>query len=88
MIARNPGGEEYVVRAEKFPKLYDMLSDGTFKAKGIVKAIQTDRDVVFTSPWGEEMKILSGGYLVESTIDGKRYGIEEKAFLDTYKRKE
>lgn len=88
MIAKNPGGEEYIIRAQKFPKLYELLPDGTYKAKGVVKAIQTDKDVVFMSPWGEEMKILSGGYLVESVLDGNRYGIEEEAFKNTYKKKE
>lgn len=87
MIAKNPGGEEYIIRAQKFPSLYEALPDGTYKAKGVVKAIQTEKDVVFTAPWGEEMKILSGGYLVENTLDGGRYGIEENAFNNTYRQK-
>lgn len=85
-IVTNPGGEKYIVKGNKFSKLYKKLEDGTFKSLGEVKAIQTNKNLQFIAPWGENMKILAGGYLVEN--DGDRYGIDESAFNSTYKRKD
>ncbi len=85
-IVTNPGGEEYIIKSDKFSKLYEKLPDGKFKAMGEVRAIKTDRNVAFTAPWGEKMNILAGGYLVDN--NGDRYGIEESIFKMTYRLKE
>ena len=84
-IITNPGGEEYIVRRDKFPKLYEELSDGSYKSIGQVRAIQTEKNVEFTAPWGEKMKITTGSYLVDN--NGERYGIDQDVFKNTYKPK-
>ena len=85
-IVTNPGGEQYIIKGEKFSTLYKKLPAGKFKPLGKVKAVQSGKNVVFTAPWGEKMKILAGGYLVDNK--GDRYGIEENVFAQTYKLKE
>lgn len=84
-IVTNPSGERYVVSREKFFTLYEMLPGGMFKSTGTVKAIRINKNVEFIAPWGEKMRILSGGYLVDNK--GERYGIEEKVFTSTYNPK-
>ena len=84
-IITNPGGEEYIIRGDKFTGLYKKLPDGTFKALGEVKGIRTVANVEFEAPWGERMKIRAGGYLVDA--NGERYGIDETIFKKTYRLK-
>ena len=47
------------------------------------KFIKVDKNIVFTSPWNEQMCLLKGGYL---NITGHRYyAIQQYAFKLTYK---
>ena len=82
-IITNPGGEQYIIKEKQFKESYDALPNGSFQAKGRVKAIVTDENVQFIAPWGEKMKILAGGYLIEK--EDERYGIDAKAFYQTYR---
>lgn len=82
----NPGGEQYLVDPEKFAGRYETTGiAGEYRPKlNPVKAVQTGKDVSFIAPWGEEMRIKAGGWLVK-TRDGEIYGIQPDAFGSTYK---
>lgn len=88
-IVTNPGGEEYVIRAEKFAKLYEPKEGepGLFVSKGVpVRAVRTEKNITFIAPWGEMQSVREGGYVIDN--NGERYGIDRKAFTDTYKKVE
>lgn len=85
-IVTNPGGEQYVISKEKFSQLYKEKEneEGSFVSAGKpVKAIRTEKNIVFTAPWGEEQSVKAGGYVIENNEE--RYGIDEQVFRDTYK---
>jgi len=86
-IVVNPGGEIYTVTNEVFQNAYKPTSsDGMFTSKGVpVKAIEVNENIVFIAPWGEEAAVRAGGFIVERSDNGERYGVERQAFLDTYK---
>lgn len=89
-------GEQYIIRAAKFPKLYYGLpltttEDGwewtQYAPKGIVKALKvTDENCPneFEAPWGETMVCKVGDYLVCPLKDNQIYRIAEKEFHETY----
>lgn len=86
-IVTNPGGESYTVKNETFQNAYRAKEgeEGAFIALGVpVRVVQVSENVVFTAPWGSDQGVMAGGYVVERTDNGERYGIEEQAFLDTY----
>ena len=85
-IVTNPSGEQYVIGEEKFKSKYEPIADqpGTFKATGEpIKAIQIDSDISFKAPWGEDMNMRTGDYIVDAG-NGDRYGIAQKEFNETY----
>jgi len=82
-----PSGELYVLKAEKIAKLY------TGKIGGIITPEQADRQVAvynletpikFTAPWGEDMVIKPGDYLVKEQDGSGYYRIAKKEFEQTY----
>lgn len=86
-VVTNPGGEEYTVANDTFEGAYSAKEgeDGVFIALGVpVRVVKVDENVVFTAPWGSDQGVLAGGYVVERTDNGERYGIDEQAFADTY----
>lgn len=48
-----------------------------------IKAIQTNSGVSFSTPWGEEMHMRAGDFIVDAG-NGDRYGIAQKEFNETY----
>ena len=91
-IAKNPGGEEYIIKDSDFQKLYEPDPDhpGEFRKKVATLAVQIDEHVVFTNKYGEEMRVEAGGHLI--FFDGARgllgkgtYGVAAEAW-DTYER--
>jgi hypothetical protein len=84
-IVCGPLGEKYVIKAEKFPRLY------IGNVGGIVKPEQSDRlvakydgkqDITFNAPWGEKMLAKPGDWIVK---DGQGYyRIARVAFDATY----
>lgn len=93
-IIQNPGEDPYVfgskndsieVRQQKFSKKYEPIPDqeGKFQAKGIIKALQVNENIVVKTSWGEEMATKAGGWV----SDGG-YTIAEKSFADTYEELE
>ena len=58
--------------------------DGKYRSKGKpVTAARLGESITFTAPWGEEMRIRAGGYLIISN-PADVYGIAEDEFCKTY----
>lgn len=93
MVATGPKGEEYIIPAAKFGKLYEATTeDGIYKAKGVVEAMVVPADTpafTFPAPWGEEMIAEPGDMICASAADSfdpeKVYRIEKGAFAATYR---
>jgi len=70
-------------RQEKFAKKYEPIPDqpGKFMAKGIIKALRVNENIVFKTSWGEEMATKAGGWVADGG-----YCIAEKSFADTYEK--
>ena len=87
-IVTNPGGEQYIVPADKFAKKYEAATDlgaGWFKPKGgPQKFVQIPRDMKVMASWGEEQTLKKGAYL-NVTNPEDIYGVAEAEFHDTYK---
>ena len=88
MIATNPGGEQYVIKAETFKKKYEIDPDNpkVFRPKGGAQQfLQLSEDIDFVAPWGEDMHMKSGDFInVTDREKGDIYGIAKKEFFDTY----
>ena len=87
-IVTNPGGEQYIVAAAKFPKKYEPapeLGEGWYKPTGgVQKFVQLSEDTIFVCSWGEEQNINAGGFINVTDLSDI-YGIAEQEFYDTYK---
>lgn len=83
MLVTNPAGEQYLVAVEKFKKRYDVRGDFYAPKAAPVKAIPLYKDVRFTAPWGEEMRIACGGVLVRAG-ENDIYGVQGPEFESTY----
>ena len=56
IIITNPGGEQYIIGAEKFAKRYEPTTDeGVYRARGMARAFQNDtgKPIEITAPWGD-----------------------------------
>lgn len=92
----NPGwvvtgvnGEQYVVEDSVFRGKYEKVESTEDRYQPIWKPItatQIYEDVCFVAPWGEEMNILAGGYLVFNETFDDVYGIQAEEFNLTYKK--
>jgi len=86
---KNELGEEVVVpatvedRQKVFAKKYEPIADqpGKFRAKGIIRALKVDRNIVFKTSWGEEMATKAGGWVADGG-----YCIAEDSFNNTYEK--
>lgn len=78
--------EEYIVRANKFPKMYSANVDGTFSPIPEPRAVaRLSEDVVVETSWGELAVGLKGSYIVTYDAEGQSYNtIEKGAFESTY----
>lgn len=78
-------GEQYLVDKAKFEKVYDETDvAGIYQPKPDPrKVLPLDKNVAFTAPWGEPMRIRDGGVLVNG---GGRdiYGIQPNEFKASY----
>jgi hypothetical protein len=85
IIMSGPSGEKYVVKSAKFEKLYTKQEDGTVipeqSPRQVARYDGTD-EVTFTAPWGEQMVLKPGDYLVKDG-DGF-YRIAKKEYEITY----
>ena len=85
-VVKNPTGEEYIVDDSVFHEKYEAIDgeDGKYRSKGKpVTAARLGESITFTAPWGEEMRIRAGGYLIISN-PADIYGIAEDEFCKTY----
>lgn len=86
IIMSGPSKERYVVKAAKFPKLYS----GTIGSPVIpeqsprqVALYSGKENVNFKAPWGEDMVLKPGDYLVKEA-EGKYYRIAKHEYEITY----
>jgi hypothetical protein len=93
-VITNPGGEQYLIDAEKFMQRYQPTDqEGIFKARGAVRAFrnQTGRSIEITAPWGkpqygDEECMLATPYDPEKPdeVGSDRYIIGREEFEETY----
>jgi hypothetical protein len=86
IIMSGPSKENYVVKADKFQKLYNggigntVVPDQTPKSV----AVYTGSDTIhFKASWGEDMVLKPNDYLVKSG-ENKYYRIAKKEYEETY----
>lgn len=97
-IITNPGGEQYIIGAEKFAKRYEPKEEeeeeeGVFIAKGHSRAIVNPWAVPITmvASWGEMQNgqsdcMIADTYDIETgTLGGEPYIIAPREFNKTYK---
>jgi len=84
-VVQNPGGEEYVLLAEKFSSRYSHVDGDTFRASGTVRAFRnpTGGAVTVIAPWGEEMHGAADCFFAQAE-GTDRYIIESGSFASTY----
>jgi len=86
IIMSGPSGENYVVKAAKFPKLYQGQVGQTVipeQSPRQVAQYQGRDTVTFTAPWGESMVLKPGDYLVRDGDQGY-YRIAQAEYRQTY----
>lgn len=77
---------EWIITDSNFKKKYEVDPENPelFRPTGGKQTfVQTPVTVTFNASWGEEMTILSGGYLNITNLEDI-YGIQERDFHDTY----
>ena len=78
--------EEYIVRANKFPKMYSANTDGIFTPAPEPRQVaRLSEDVVIETSWGEMAVGLNGSYIVTYDAERQSYNtIEKGVFESTY----
>lgn len=85
-VVTNPDGEEYIVEDSIFKKKYEIDPENPeqYKPKGgPVLSSPINENIEFDAPWGETMKIETGGSLILSG-PSDIYGIQKAEFENTY----
>ena len=79
--------EQYVVKADKFIKMYTPNEDGTFTPQPDERElVQVDEDVIIMTAWGTEAVCLKGSYIVIYNAEENDFNtIEQGAKKSTYK---
>lgn len=86
IIMSGPSGENYVVKAAKFPKLYqEDINQTVIPEQGprLVALYPGPDTVEFMAPWGESMVLKPGDYLVKDG-DAGYYRIAKVEYEQTY----
>lgn len=86
VVMSGPSKEQYVLKAAKFPKLYVGKMGETVYPEQSPRnvAIYNGKDeVLFKAPWGEDMVLKPGDYLVKEE-EGKYYRIAKVEYEATY----
>lgn len=86
IIMSGPSRENYVVKASKFPKLYQGELGQTVvpeQSPRMVSSYNGKDSVTFTAPWGESMILKPGDYLVKDGDQGY-YRIAKLEYEQTY----
>ena len=85
-VVTNSTGEQYIVTDSVFRSKYEKVNDED-KYKPIcnpITAVQVDENICFIAPWGEEQKLVAGGYLVFNKELDDIYGVQREEFIKTY----
>ena len=85
IIMSGPSQENYVVKAAKFPKLYQgKLGAVVIPEQGprMVALYTGQQPITFTAPWGESMIMKPGDYLVKG--DDGYYRVAKAEYEQTY----
>ena len=79
-------GENYVIKAAKLPKLYNGTVGGDIYPEQSPRqvALYSGEPVTFKAPWGEDMVIKPGDYLVKDPANTGYYRIAKVEFEKTY----
>jgi hypothetical protein len=88
VIMSGPSRENYVVKAAKFPKLYQGTMGGPVipeQSPRLVALYVGKMPVTFTAPWGESMILKPGDYLVKDG-DAGYYRIAKVEYDQTYNK--
>ena len=87
-----PKGEKYSMPLEKVLNTYDLSSISTkkvvregFKLKNIESKKMGD-DIEIMASWGSKQNLKVGDYILLEFDKKKYYGVEEKAFKETYNK--
>ena len=87
MVVTNPGGEQYVIKAETFKKKYEIDPDnpGQYRPKGGAQQfLRLKEDLDFKVSWGDQ-HMRKGDFInITARDSGDIYGIGQKEFFDTY----
>ena len=87
-IAINRTGEQYIIKDSVFSEKYEPVEDtgDVFRPRGKpIVAGRINENISFVAPWGENMNLVSGGYLVITDMNDI-YGVQEEEFKKTYKK--
>ena len=86
IIISGATGENYVIKKAKFPKLYhgSIGSDVYPEQSPRQVAVYNGEPVSFKAPWGEDMIIKPGDYLVKDPANTGYYRIAKVEFEKTY----
>ena len=89
IIMSGPSKEQYVIKAAKFPKLYTGKIGGTVtpeqSPRTVARVDNINQPITFKAPWGEDMILKKGDYLVKDGDQGY-YRIAQKEFDQTYNK--
>lgn len=86
-VVTNSTGEQYIVADSAFRNKYEKVVGSEDKYKPVwnpITAVQVDENICFVAPWGEEMKLVAGGYLVFNKTFDDIYGVQREEFDKTY----
>jgi hypothetical protein len=86
VVMSGPSREQYVIKSAKFPKLYQGQIGGPVNPEQgprNVAIYNGQEQVNFTAPWGENMVLKPGDYLVKEA-EGKYYRIAKQEYEKTY----
>lgn len=84
-VVQNAGdASPYVVHAKDFNAKYSHADGDVYQSNAApVNVLKLRQDVRFSAPWGEEMSVKAGGYLVIGE-GNDIYGIDPDSFKNTY----
>ncbi len=86
-IVTGSQGEQYVIKAAKFPLLYqeDPTDSTRYLSKETIKALVLTEPTEITAPWGEKQRAEAGGVVAQRLGDPHNiYLIDKSAFEATY----
>ena len=84
--SQSTSNEQYIVKYEKFAKMYTANNDGTFTPNPDERPLtRVSENIAFTTSWGETVICLAGSYIVTYDAAGNDYNaLEQGAFESTY----